>query len=89
MDTDQNAEIVRHGREWQPWLYHFLMAPAIVGCVIVGGVANVYYFEGFCRYSDCIDLVPYRKALIPLVALAILVKLLERLWHKLCAPAAS
>jgi len=89
MDTDQNAKIVRHQREWRPWLYRFLMAPALIGCLVIVGVANVYYFEGFCRYSDCIDLVPYRKAPIPLAALAILVKLLERIWHKLRARAAS
>src|SRR5215468_4458100 len=89
MDTDQNAEIVRHRREWQPWLYRFLMAPALIGCLAIVGVANVYYFEGSCLYFDCIDLVPYWKAPIPLAALAILVKFVERPWHKLRAPVTS
>ena len=36
MDTDQNAEIARHQREWRPWLYRFLMAPARIGCLVIG-----------------------------------------------------
>jgi hypothetical protein len=89
LDRDQSREVSRERRETQPWLHQFFLVPAIVGCVVVGGVAVVYYFEGSCRFFDCIDLVPYRKIPIMLVFLAFLVKWLEKLWNKLCPPAAS
>jgi hypothetical protein len=82
MERDQNVEGGRDRREWQPWLYHFLMAPGIVGCVVISGVAVVYYFEGSCRFFSCIDLVPYSQVPIVLVVSAIVVKWLERLWHR-------
>jgi hypothetical protein len=83
MDADRSAEVGRDRRGWQPSLYRFFMVPAISGCLVLASVAAVYYFEGSCRFSDCVEQVPYSRALIPLAALALLVKLLEGLRHKL------
>src|SRR5262249_36988574 len=86
MNSGQSGKVGRDQTEWRPWLYHFLMGPTIVGCCFVFGVAVVYRLDGLCNTSDCIDRVPYRRALIVLAALAFLVKWLERLWHKLRPP---
>jgi hypothetical protein len=83
LNGGQSGEVGRDQTEWRPWLYHFLMVPTIVGCCVVFGVAVVYHLDGLCNISDCIDRVPYRRAPIVLAAFAILVKSLERLWHKL------
>ena len=89
MDTDPSAEVGRDRRRGRPWLYRFFMVPAIVGCLVVASVAAVYYFEGSCRFFDCVEQVPYSRAPIALAALAFLVKLLEGLRHRLHSSAAS
>jgi hypothetical protein len=60
----------------------FFMVPALLGLFAVGSVAVVYYFEGSCRISDCIEQVPYNNVAFALFFLAILVELLEKVWHR-------
>jgi hypothetical protein len=66
------------------WLYGFLLVPTIVGCCVVCIIAVAYRFEGLC-VSDCLDRVPYWRALIVSAFFAYLTKWLEMLWHKLAA----
>jgi hypothetical protein len=84
MNSAQSGAVGSDQTEWRPWLYNFLLVPTIVGCCVVSVLAVAYRLVGLC-VSDCLDRVPYWRALIVLAFFAYLVKGLEKLWHKLPA----
>jgi hypothetical protein len=73
--------VVEHQGSGRP-IKEFFMVPALLGLFAVGSVAGVYYFEGSCRISDCIEQVPYNNVPFALFFLAILVELLEKIWDR-------
>jgi UDP-N-acetylmuramyl pentapeptide phosphotransferase/UDP-N-acetylglucosamine-1-phosphate transferase len=79
---DQKGRSARDRRQARPWIHDLFWAPAIGGLLIVAGVAVVYYFQGSCRISNCIDRVPYSNVPFVLIFLASLVEWLEKLWRQ-------
>jgi hypothetical protein len=45
----------------EPWRYRFIMAPAMIVCVIVTGAAIYYYIQGSCGIVACMDQLPLLK----------------------------
>ena len=87
MEGGQSGEVGRNRGDGR--LYNFFMALTIIGCLVIVGVAVVYYFEGYCCVFECILVVPYRHVPVVLAFLAILAKWFEKLWRKPPPPPAS
>jgi hypothetical protein len=87
MEGGQSGEVGRDRRDGR--LYNFFMALTIIGCLVILGVAVLYYFEGYCGVFECILVVPYRHVPVALAFLAILAKWFEKLWSKPPPPPAS
>jgi hypothetical protein len=87
MEGGQSGEVGRNRGDGR--LYNFFMALTIIGCLVILGVAVVYYFEGYCGVFECILVVPYRHVPVVLAFLAILAKWFEKLWPKPPPPPAS
>jgi hypothetical protein len=67
--------------DWQPWRYRFVLAPAMIACVVVTGSSIYYYFQGSCGIGECMDHVPLLKEVaLALVAVGMLAKGVERIF---------
>jgi hypothetical protein len=45
-------------QDGQPWLYRFIMAPAIIAFLVIDGAAIYYYIQGSCGIFECIHHLP-------------------------------
>src|ERR1700724_777253 len=45
-------------QDGQPWLYRFIMAPAIIAFLVIDGATIYYYIQGSCGIFQCIHHLP-------------------------------
>jgi hypothetical protein len=64
----------------EPWRYRFIMAPAMIVCVIVTGAAIYFYTQGSCSIVACMDQLPLLKYIgVTLAVLGVKAKAIERM----------
>jgi hypothetical protein len=73
MVSDQSDE--------QPWRYRFVLAPAMIACVVLAVASIYYYVQGSCDNVPCMDHMPLLKGItLTLVFLGLSAKAVERIF---------